>query len=370
MTEYQWDYRNRLVGVVTKDVSGNVLATVEYQYDVYDRRIAKSVDSDGDGNLDLEERYVLDSDEIALVFDGEGNLKERFLHGVTVDQVIAQENADGSVYWALADNLGSVRYVLDHNGDVINSITYDAFGEVTSETDPSIDFRNGYTGRELDEETGQHYYRSRYYDSSVGRFISEDTIGFAGGDANLYRYVGNNATNAIDPFGEAAIFGTIIIKDVILPAGFALYSIYQIEKQKQKLNRDRERNNIKSLPDNHFPNPEGIPDREENKFSDNTGHTTKPDIDTNPPSSPTESNVEPITHTGNSCPANDDFSNPYFDSSVKPPWRGTAKILDGNLKKGWIHIDARHVTGDHPTKATSRSFRTWNDKRSITRRSK
>ena len=202
VTEYQWDYRNRLVGVVTKDVSGNVLATVEYQYDVYDRRIAKSVDSDGDGNPNVEERYVLDGDEIALVFDEEGNLKERFLHGVTIDQVIAIENADGSVYWALADNLGSVRYVLNNDGNIINEITYDAFGEVTSESHPSVDFRFGYTGREFDEETGQHYYRSRYYDSSVGRFISEDTIGFAGGDTNLYRYVGNSPLRYTDPYGE------------------------------------------------------------------------------------------------------------------------------------------------------------------------
>ena len=91
---------------------------------------------------------------------------------------------------------------MDNDGNIINSITYDAFGEVTAETDPSVDFRKGYTGRELDEETGQHYYRSRYYDSSVGRFISEDTIGFAGGDANLYRYVGNSPLRYTDPYGE------------------------------------------------------------------------------------------------------------------------------------------------------------------------
>ncbi|WP_425216263.1 RHS repeat-associated core domain-containing protein [Tumidithrix helvetica] len=56
-------------------------------------------------------------------------------------------------------------------------------------------------GAGFDSETGLYYYRSRYYDSVVGRFISEDPIGFAGGDANLYRYVGNSATNAIDPYG-------------------------------------------------------------------------------------------------------------------------------------------------------------------------
>jgi RHS repeat-associated protein len=63
--------------------------------------------------------------------------------------------------------------------------------------------RNGikaYTGREWDPETGLYYYRARYYDPKVGRFISEDPIGFAGGP-NLYAYVGSDPANAVDPFG-------------------------------------------------------------------------------------------------------------------------------------------------------------------------
>ncbi len=71
-----------------------------------------------------------------------------------------------------------------------------------SQTNPSVGFRFGFTGRELDSETGNYYYNSRYYDPLVGRFISEDAIGFAGGDANLYRYVGNSPTNYTDPSGE------------------------------------------------------------------------------------------------------------------------------------------------------------------------
>jgi RHS repeat-associated protein len=59
-------------------------------------------------------------------------------------------------------------------------------------------------GRELDRETGLYYYRARYYDPKVGRFISEDPIGFSAGDTNLYRYVGNNPTNYTDPTGEFA----------------------------------------------------------------------------------------------------------------------------------------------------------------------
>lgn len=55
--------------------------------------------------------------------------------------------------------------------------------------------------REYDNFTGLHYYRARFYDGNLGRFISEDPIGFAGGDVNLFGYVKNNAVNKIDPFG-------------------------------------------------------------------------------------------------------------------------------------------------------------------------
>ena len=57
-----------------------------------------------------------------------------------------------------------------------------------------------YTGREWDPESGLYYYRARYYDPKIGRFISEDPIGFGGG-INFYAYVGNNPVRFIDPFG-------------------------------------------------------------------------------------------------------------------------------------------------------------------------
>lgn len=68
---------------------------------------------------------------------------------------------------------------------------------------PSVSFRNNYTytGREWDKETGLHYYRARYYDPMDGRFVSKDSISFAGGDVNLYGYVQNNPVNWIDPDG-------------------------------------------------------------------------------------------------------------------------------------------------------------------------
>jgi uncharacterized protein RhaS with RHS repeats len=48
--------------------------------------------------------------------------------------------------------------------------------------------------------------RARYYDPDVGRFISEDPIGFDGGDVNLYTYVGGNPVMGVDPWGKAAFW--------------------------------------------------------------------------------------------------------------------------------------------------------------------
>jgi RHS repeat-associated protein len=63
--------------------------------------------------------------------------------------------------------------------------------------------QRSYTGREPDPATGLIYYRARWFDPKLGRFISDDPIGFAAGDANLSRYVGNSTPNAVDPSGLA-----------------------------------------------------------------------------------------------------------------------------------------------------------------------
>ncbi len=68
-------------------------------------------------------------------------------------------------------------------------------------TDTTNAPRRSYTGREPDQHTGLIYYRARWFDAKLGRFISEDPIGFAAGDANLSRYVGNSTPNAVDPSG-------------------------------------------------------------------------------------------------------------------------------------------------------------------------
>ncbi len=202
VTEYSWDIRDRLTGITVKDVNGDIIKSAEYKYDVYNQRIAKTVDADGDGAaVATTERYVYGRDQnIGLVFDENGNLNHRYLFGNGVDQIEADES-NGNVLWALADHLGNVRDVVDNAGTVLNHIVYDAFGGVTSQTDESVVFRYGYTARELDAESGLQYNRARYLDSFTGRFISEDPIGFQAGDSNLYRYVFNSPIRYTDPDG-------------------------------------------------------------------------------------------------------------------------------------------------------------------------
>ena len=194
VTEYVWDDRERLTSVVFKDGSGNVTKTIEYTYDGNNQRIGKKIDGV------VTERYVLDRNQIALVFDGAGNQKSRYLYGNGVDQVLAEETGT-NVRWFLADEQGTIKDVVDNTGTVIDHVSYDSLGRIVNQTNP-LALRYAYTGREWDGETGQYYNRARYYDPTVGRFISEDPLGFGAGDSNLTRYVFNNPANYIDPSGK------------------------------------------------------------------------------------------------------------------------------------------------------------------------
>ncbi|WP_353928951.1 RHS repeat-associated core domain-containing protein [Okeanomitos corallinicola TIOX110] len=89
---------------------------------------------------------------------------------------MAQESA-GNVVWHLTDHLGTVRDLVNNSGAVVNHFVYDSFGQVISESNPAIDTRYLFTGREFDQEIGLYYYRARYYDANTGRFISKDPKG-------------------------------------------------------------------------------------------------------------------------------------------------------------------------------------------------
>jgi RHS repeat-associated protein len=220
--EYTWDNRNRLVSVQVSYDDGTPGPLVTFEYDVFDRRIVKNVSL---GGSTTSSRYVYDGDHVALLAIGGDEIDRRYLWAPGVDQLLADERVQANapvgtpptVLWNLADHQGTVRdiYRQMDNGDyeIIQEVSYDAFGKPNYNV---FDVRFAYAGQEFDEETGLQYSRARYYDSAAGRFISQDPIGFGGGDTNLYRRVGNSPINATDPSGNEPVALTTVAVGAIL----------------------------------------------------------------------------------------------------------------------------------------------------------
>jgi len=112
---------------------------------------------------------------------------------------------NGQTYYYHTDALGSVIAITDSNRNVVQRYEYDSFGNIVLVLDPNFIQPYTYTGREYDPETGLYYYRARYYDAEVGRFISEDPIGIRGGDVNYYAYTGNSPLTKTDPEGTLSL---------------------------------------------------------------------------------------------------------------------------------------------------------------------
>ena len=149
--------------------------------------------------------------------NGDGSLATHYMLGDQVDQILARvdvtapSDSTTGAKWYLTDQQGSLRTLLNASGSEIVSLRYDAFGNVADTDVPNtvddpllmtnVAGRYQWTGREVDAETGLQYNRARWYDSSTGRWISQDPMGFDAGDSNLYRYAFNSPTNHTDPSG-------------------------------------------------------------------------------------------------------------------------------------------------------------------------
>jgi RHS repeat-associated protein len=125
-----------------------------------------------------------------------GTVTANILAGLRIDEYFVRSDASGT-RTLLADALGSIVTLLDQGGTVQTAYTYEPFGSTTAAGEANANAFQ-YTGRENDQ-TGLFYYRSRYYKPQFQRFVSEDPIGFAGGDTNLYGYIFNNPINLTIP---------------------------------------------------------------------------------------------------------------------------------------------------------------------------
>jgi RHS repeat-associated protein len=177
---------------------------IEFKYDVLGNRVEKSYDADGDGSGTATiTRFAYDQAGNAWAdLDSSNSLQKRRLHLDGVDALFARMGSSGEEEWYLTDRLGSIRDIMNNSGTILDHIDYGGFGVISNETNPTNGDRYKFAGREYDSELHNlAYNRARYYRFDVGQWQGEDPIRFGAGDGNLYRYVGNNATNATDPTG-------------------------------------------------------------------------------------------------------------------------------------------------------------------------
>jgi RHS repeat-associated protein len=190
-TNYTWDYENRLVSVVLPGTGG----TATLKYDPLGRRIQKAFTQ---GSTTTTTNYLYDGGNIVQDIDQNGNLLARYTETQNIDEPLAESRSATTSYYE-ADGLGSVTSLSSSTGALAETYTYDTFGKLTASTG-SITNRFQYTAREFDSETSLYFHRARYYDSSTGRFLSEDPLRFTAG-SDFYLYASNSSANLKDPFG-------------------------------------------------------------------------------------------------------------------------------------------------------------------------
>jgi RHS repeat-associated protein len=183
-------------GSVTEPDPSSWVTQVNYAYDAFGRRVEKKYD----GRTVL--KYLYDGDHCIAEYGAGNDLHRKYLYGPAVDEPISMIESSGTyagTYYYHFDGLGSVTALTNSSGTTVEVYEYDVYGRVGASV-PAHPNRIMFTGREYDKETGLYYYRARYYNPQIGRFLQTDPVGYGAG-MNWYAYCGNSPIDRTDPLG-------------------------------------------------------------------------------------------------------------------------------------------------------------------------
>ena len=183
---------NQLTETLTKNYK------VSFTYDAEGLRTGKTVN--GEKTI-----YVWDGDQMVMELSKGGAVQKRYIRGNDLVYADKGENTEKTYY--VTDMHGNVVQLLDESGNVTKTYEYDSFGnEVKPEKKDENPYR--YCGEYYDKETEEVYLRARYYEPSVGRFITRDTYTGESDEPlslHLYTYCYNNPVDYLDDSGNCPI---------------------------------------------------------------------------------------------------------------------------------------------------------------------
>ncbi len=195
---YTYDNHGEMLTATETSSTGLLLAACTYTYDVYGNRLSSA---ETQGGTTTTTHYAYDAQGNAWADLSSSNaLQTHRVYGDQPDQVLARDTSTTVAYY-IADREGSVRAIANGAGAVQDRLTYDAFGDVLTQSTPADGDKYEAFGYRFDAVTGLAWDGARNYDGPDGRFETQDPLGFGGGQANLYVNVSNDPTNYTDPSG-------------------------------------------------------------------------------------------------------------------------------------------------------------------------
>jgi RHS repeat-associated protein len=197
LQSFSYDCENRLVRAETL-VNGKLESTGAYRYDSLGRRVAKHAEINGE----IEQKRFL-WQGLRIVREETPGQSIVYLYEpgsyAPLARVDQAEGEEQKVYYFHNDQIGTPLELTDSEGELVWQATYRSWGSIEHLAVNKVEQNLRLQGQYFDSESRLHYNTFRYYDSEVGRFITQDPIGLDGG-LNLYRYV-PNPTGWIDPWG-------------------------------------------------------------------------------------------------------------------------------------------------------------------------
>jgi RHS repeat-associated protein len=139
-----------------------------------------------------------------VVYETTGSVNTSY---VLAGSKLISQSRNGSTSFYLQDGQDSTRTLTDDSGNVTDTYSYTAFGEIFSQSG-TTENKYLYTGQQFDSLTGLYSLRARYFNPAVGRFLSQDSYAVNYNnpvELNRYVYAANRAVNASDPSGQMLI---------------------------------------------------------------------------------------------------------------------------------------------------------------------